>query len=228
MFLTLWVDITYLMTVFDRMKWQWQIVTLYHYLHVYWSGTHVFKWLILCFILTGLFPDVGGGYFLPRLQGRLGLFLALTGFRLKGRDVHRAGVATHFVESKKVLNILDMKCLPSLTIQSTQVFQCIAFSSFKSVHGCSMSDSGGGWEVSLKLHWKAGCWVSGCQPLLAAPEAGCVCLAVGMTSEQRVTEFAQVCDFEFQGQTSTGVDLFIVCLDSFSKKRSLRPNRKSD
>ncbi|XP_034430591.1 3-hydroxyisobutyryl-CoA hydrolase, mitochondrial isoform X2 [Hippoglossus hippoglossus] len=50
----------------------------------------------------GLFPDVGGGYFLPRLQGRLGLFLALTGFRLKGRDVHKAGVATHFVESKKI------------------------------------------------------------------------------------------------------------------------------
>lgn len=53
-------------------------------------------------VLTGLFPDVGGGYFLPRLQGKLGLFLALTGFRLKGRDVQRAGVATHFVESKKV------------------------------------------------------------------------------------------------------------------------------
>lgn len=50
----------------------------------------------------GLFPDVGGGYFLPRLQGKLGLFLALTGFRLKGRDVQRAGVATHFVESKKI------------------------------------------------------------------------------------------------------------------------------
>lgn len=50
----------------------------------------------------GLFPDVGGGYFLPRLQGKLGLFLALTGFRLKGRDVQRAGVATHFVESQKI------------------------------------------------------------------------------------------------------------------------------
>ncbi|XP_005373364.1 PREDICTED: 3-hydroxyisobutyryl-CoA hydrolase, mitochondrial [Chinchilla lanigera] len=50
----------------------------------------------------GLFPDVGGGYFLPRLQGRLGYFLGLTGFRLKGRDVHRAGIATHFVDSGKL------------------------------------------------------------------------------------------------------------------------------
>uniref|UniRef100_A0A3Q3X3K0 3-hydroxyisobutyryl-CoA hydrolase n=1 Tax=Mola mola TaxID=94237 RepID=A0A3Q3X3K0_MOLML len=53
----------------------------------------------------GLFPDVGGGYFLPRLRGKLGLFLALTGFRLKGRDVQRAGVATHFVESKKMADL---------------------------------------------------------------------------------------------------------------------------
>lgn len=50
----------------------------------------------------GLFPDVGGGYFLPRLQGKLGYFLALTGFRLKGREVHRAGIATHFVDSEKL------------------------------------------------------------------------------------------------------------------------------
>uniref|UniRef100_A0A8C6WML8 3-hydroxyisobutyryl-CoA hydrolase n=1 Tax=Neogobius melanostomus TaxID=47308 RepID=A0A8C6WML8_9GOBI len=53
----------------------------------------------------GLFPDVGGGHFLPRLQGKLGLFLALTGFRLKGRDVHRAGVATHFVDSSKMADL---------------------------------------------------------------------------------------------------------------------------
>ncbi|XP_066542789.1 3-hydroxyisobutyryl-CoA hydrolase, mitochondrial [Hoplias malabaricus] len=51
----------------------------------------------------GLVPDVGGGYFLPRLQGKLGLFLALTGFRLKGRDVQKAGVATHFVQSEKIV-----------------------------------------------------------------------------------------------------------------------------
>ncbi|XP_077010569.1 3-hydroxyisobutyryl-CoA hydrolase, mitochondrial isoform X5 [Tamandua tetradactyla] len=50
----------------------------------------------------GLFPDVGGGYFLPRLKGKLGYFLALTGFRLKGRDVQRAGIATHFVDSEKL------------------------------------------------------------------------------------------------------------------------------
>ncbi|KAL9848478.1 3-hydroxyisobutyryl-CoA hydrolase, mitochondrial isoform 1-T1 [Geothlypis trichas] len=50
----------------------------------------------------GLFPDVGGGYFLPRLSGKIGYYLGLTGCRLKGRDVLRAGIATHFVESEKL------------------------------------------------------------------------------------------------------------------------------
>ncbi|CAD5112090.1 unnamed protein product [Dimorphilus gyrociliatus] len=48
----------------------------------------------------GLFPDVGGGYFLPRLAGETGTFLSLTGYRLKGTDVLHSGVATHFVHSK--------------------------------------------------------------------------------------------------------------------------------
>lgn len=50
----------------------------------------------------GLFPDVGGGWFLPRLAGELGTWLALTGARLKGADVAAAGVATHFLPSELV------------------------------------------------------------------------------------------------------------------------------
>ena len=43
----------------------------------------------------GLIPDVGGSYFLPRLEGNLGTFLALSGHRLKGSDCLHAGIATH-------------------------------------------------------------------------------------------------------------------------------------
>lgn len=35
----------------------------------------------------GFVPEVGGTYFLPRLRGKLGLFLALTGYRLKGETL---------------------------------------------------------------------------------------------------------------------------------------------
>lgn len=46
----------------------------------------------------GLFPDVGGGWFLPRLpEPELGTWLALTGARLKGDAAVSAGVATHYV-----------------------------------------------------------------------------------------------------------------------------------
>lgn len=47
----------------------------------------------------GLFPDVGGTYFLSRLKNNLGMFLALTGYRLKGADVYHAGLATHYTNS---------------------------------------------------------------------------------------------------------------------------------
>lgn len=53
----------------------------------------------------GLFPDVGGGWFLPRLSGALGTWLALTGARLKGVDVAAARVATHFLPSELVANL---------------------------------------------------------------------------------------------------------------------------
>ncbi|KAL3074218.1 hypothetical protein niasHS_015048 [Heterodera schachtii] len=62
----------------------------------------------------GLFPDVGGTYFLPRLSGQLGMFLALTGFRLHGADVFHAGLATHYVESAKLQQVQDeLLALPS-------------------------------------------------------------------------------------------------------------------
>ncbi|RWS25539.1 3-hydroxyisobutyryl-CoA hydrolase-like protein, partial [Leptotrombidium deliense] len=53
----------------------------------------------------GFFPDVGGSHFLPRLPGLLGLYLALTGHRLHGRDLFKAGIATHFVVSARLKDV---------------------------------------------------------------------------------------------------------------------------
>ncbi|MDB5453503.1 MAG: enoyl-CoA hydratase/isomerase family protein [Caulobacteraceae bacterium] len=50
----------------------------------------------------GLFPDVGGGWFLPRLPGKAGLWLALTGARIKAADCRLFGVGTHYVQSADV------------------------------------------------------------------------------------------------------------------------------
>ncbi len=50
----------------------------------------------------GLFPDVGGGWFLPRLIGYTGMWLALTGARLKAADCLLLGLATDYVPQAEV------------------------------------------------------------------------------------------------------------------------------
>ena len=47
----------------------------------------------------GLFPDVGGGWYLSRLPGRVGQYLALTGARIDGADCIAVGLATHYLSS---------------------------------------------------------------------------------------------------------------------------------
>jgi enoyl-CoA hydratase/carnithine racemase len=49
-----------------------------------------------------LFPDIGATYFLPRLPGALGFYLAVTGARLVGADGVHGGIATHYVPSARI------------------------------------------------------------------------------------------------------------------------------
>ncbi len=53
----------------------------------------------------GFFPDVGGGYFLPRCPGQTGAYLALTGRRIKTFDTLYIGFATHFVPAAKISSL---------------------------------------------------------------------------------------------------------------------------
>ena len=45
----------------------------------------------------GLFPDVGASYFLPRLPGKVGLYLGVTGATIGAADALYAGLADHYV-----------------------------------------------------------------------------------------------------------------------------------
>jgi enoyl-CoA hydratase len=47
----------------------------------------------------GLFPDVGGGWYLSRLPGRVGQYLALTGHRLDGAECVNLGLASDYLTS---------------------------------------------------------------------------------------------------------------------------------
>lgn len=50
----------------------------------------------------GFFPDVGASFFLPRMEGGLGTYLALTSEQLKGADAFFHGIATHYVHSSSL------------------------------------------------------------------------------------------------------------------------------
>ena len=55
----------------------------------------------------GFFPDVGMTYALPRLPGRIGTYLALTGARLGAGDALLAGLATHHADRAAFDAIVD-------------------------------------------------------------------------------------------------------------------------
>lgn len=50
----------------------------------------------------GLFPDVGGGYFLSRCPGHLGEYLALTGQKINGHQAILAGLADGLIEAQRL------------------------------------------------------------------------------------------------------------------------------
>jgi 3-hydroxyisobutyryl-CoA hydrolase len=47
----------------------------------------------------GFFPDVGASFFLPRMNGAVGTYLALTSDRVTGVNAFYAGIATHYIHS---------------------------------------------------------------------------------------------------------------------------------
>jgi enoyl-CoA hydratase len=55
----------------------------------------------------GLFPDVGGGWYLSRLPRRVGQFMVLTGARLDAGECHYLHLATHYVEQSGLAALVE-------------------------------------------------------------------------------------------------------------------------
>jgi enoyl-CoA hydratase/carnithine racemase len=53
-------------------------------------------------VAIGFFPDVGASYFLSRLAGSLGIYLALTGIQIRAADALYAGLADAYLPSASV------------------------------------------------------------------------------------------------------------------------------
>ncbi|TFK94747.1 3-hydroxyisobutyryl-coenzyme A hydrolase [Polyporus arcularius HHB13444] len=55
----------------------------------------------------GYCPDVGASYFLSRIDGEIGTYLALTGDTITGRAVYEHGFATHYIPSRRIPALLE-------------------------------------------------------------------------------------------------------------------------
>ena len=70
----------------------------------------------------GLIPDVGGSWFLPRLPGETGMYLALTGARIKAPDLYALGIASHVVALLDINPIIlalsetEIKCVDCVRV----------------------------------------------------------------------------------------------------------------
>jgi len=85
----------------------------------------------------GLFPDVGGTWWIPRLKlysqwqnksvvGGVGNYLALTGARLKAEDLLYAGIATHYVKSDQLEEMKGSLIDASKVDDSSKLGDCAA------------------------------------------------------------------------------------------------------
>lgn len=66
----------------------------------------------------GYFNDAGSTYFLPRLKNNFGVYMGLTGAKVKGFDVKKIGLASHYVESYKLeeLETALIKCKTNVEV----------------------------------------------------------------------------------------------------------------
>lgn len=62
-------------------------------------------------ITIGLFPDVGGSWFLGRMPGRSGLFLGLTGAPMNAADALYTGLGDYFLRQEERAMVLDALAL---------------------------------------------------------------------------------------------------------------------
>ncbi len=72
-------------------------------------------------VTIGLFPDVGGTYFLNHAPGKTGLFLGLTGASFNACDAKFVGLADRYIENDRKSDVLDALCAADWTGSASSV-----------------------------------------------------------------------------------------------------------
>jgi len=76
-------------------------------------------------VFMGWFPDCGASSFLNKLPQGLGLYLALTGRKLKGVDLIHAGAASHFLAQGSVDDIMEYTAMHDLAGPPMEIAQTV-------------------------------------------------------------------------------------------------------
>ncbi|WP_346837516.1 enoyl-CoA hydratase/isomerase family protein [Microbulbifer sp. SAOS-129_SWC] len=80
-------------------------------------------------VTIGLFPDVGGSWFLNRMPGRLGLFLGLTGAQFNGSDALFAGMADRMLPAERresaLMTLASLEFFADSARNHRQVSDCL-------------------------------------------------------------------------------------------------------
>ena len=91
----------------------------------------------------GFFPDVGGSYLLSRLPGKLGLYLGLTGERMKQADCVASGLATHACDDLEALETALCESADLQSVLSSHCHSCNAGPQMQNLGSIDDAFSGG-------------------------------------------------------------------------------------
>lgn len=150
----------------------------------------------------GLFPDVGGGWFLPRLEGELGTWLALTGAQLRGGDVVAAGLGTHFVPSERIealkqAVLTGQKVDVALSGLAEGVLQPTYAPHMATINRCFAHDTMT--QISIALNKDSGEWALKQAEILTKRSPQSVAVALKQLREgRRMTSFEEVMKMEYR------------------------------
>ncbi|MFA7506314.1 MAG: enoyl-CoA hydratase/isomerase family protein [Burkholderiaceae bacterium] len=90
-------------------------------------------------ITIGLYPDVGGSWFLGRAPGRTGLFLALTGAPMNAADARFAGLADFVIAHEDKAAVLQ--AIAAASWRGSRAADDAALGALLDAHGCPIPES---------------------------------------------------------------------------------------
>lgn len=159
-------------------------------------------------IHIGLFPDVGGGWFLPRCPGEVGTYLGLTGARIGAGDCGYIGFGTHFVPSARLEDLVaalaeaDLErggaravdgviarfagdCGPApLAALRSAIDRCFSFNSVE--------------EILVALEREEGDWAAEAREILAARSPTSLKITLRQLREGRHLPYEEVVTLEYR------------------------------